>query len=201
MSRLLLAAIAAVLVTACAANPKTAKSGDTVIDGANASAAAAPNPADAPLAPGMCRKDADCGDGQRCDAGRCAAAAERCGLGIVRVRFAFDSAALDEASMKGLRDDAQCLEKSRPSTLLIEGHCDERGTTAYNVALGARRADAVRKYLADLGVKTKFDTVSFGKELPIAQGATESAWAQNRRAELRLPGEKRSDGQVVSGSN
>ena len=200
MYRLLIAAVVAVLVSACAANPKTAKSGDTVIDGASASAPAT-NPADAALAPGTCRKDADCGDGQRCNAGRCAVAAERCGLGIVRVRFAFDSAALDEGAMKGLRDDAQCLEKSRPSTLLIEGHCDERGTSAYNIALGARRADAVRKYLADLGVKTKFDTVSFGKELPIVQGATESAWAQNRRAELRLPGEKRSDGQVVSGSN
>jgi outer membrane protein OmpA-like peptidoglycan-associated protein len=48
-------------------------------------------------------------------------------------------------------------------------------------------------------VKTKFDTVSFGKELPVAQGSSESAWAQNRRAELRLPGEKRSDGQLVAG--
>jgi peptidoglycan-associated lipoprotein len=101
--------------------------------------------------------------------------------------------------MKGLGEDAQCLEKSRPAALLIEGHCDERGTTAYNVALGARRADAVRKYLTDLGVKTKFDTVSFGKELPIAQGSTESAWTQNRRAELRMPGDKRSDGRSFGG--
>ena len=199
MSRLLLAATVAVLVAACAANPKTAKSGDEVIDGAKATAAAA-TPTDAKAGPGTCRQDADCGDGQRCDVGRCATAAERCGLGIVRVRFAFDSATLDESAMNGLRDDAQCLERSRPSTLLIEGHCDERGTSAYNIALGARRADAVRKYLADLGVKTRFDTVSFGKELPIAQGSTEAAWAQNRRAELRLPGEKRSDGQFVAGN-
>jgi peptidoglycan-associated lipoprotein len=102
--------------------------------------------------------------------------------------------------MKGLREDAKCLSHAKPSALLIEGHCDERGTSAYNIALGARRADAVRKYLADLGVKTKFDTVSFGKELPIVQGSSESAWAQNRRAELRMPGEKRSDGQLVAGN-
>jgi peptidoglycan-associated lipoprotein len=200
MSRLLLLAAAAVLVSACAANPKTANGGDTVIDGATAKAAE-PAPAATPAAPapGTCRADADCKDGQSCDAGKCVAAStEKCDL--VRVRFAFDSAQLDESAMKGLREDAKCLSRAKPAALLIEGHCDERGTSAYNIALGARRADAVRKYLADLGVKTKFDTVSFGKELPVAQGATESAWAQNRRAELRMPGEKRSDGQLVAGN-
>jgi peptidoglycan-associated lipoprotein len=196
MSRLLLLAAAAMIVSACAANPKSAKGGDTVIDGASAKAAdTAPAPAAKP-APGTCRADADCKEGDRCDAGQCVAGGtERCDL--VRVRFAFDSAVLDESAMKGLREDATCLSRAKPSMLLIEGHCDERGTSAYNIALGARRADAVRKYLADLGVKTKFDTVSFGKELPVATGSTETAWAQNRRAELRTPGEKRSDGQLV----
>jgi outer membrane protein OmpA-like peptidoglycan-associated protein len=202
MSRLLLGALAAILVTACAANPKTSQPETTVKDGASA-VAAAPAPATEPIAaapaPGTCTTDAQCADGERCSAGRCAPATDACGLGVVRVRFAFDSAQLDDAAMKGLRDDADCLSRRRPSTLLIEGHCDERGTAQYNIALGARRADAVRKYLADLGVKTKFDTVSFGKELPVAQGSTESAWAQNRRAELRLPGDKRSDGQLVAG--
>ena len=100
--------------------------------------------------------------------------------------------------MKGLREDAQCLARRRPSALLIEGHCDERGTVQYNIALGARRANAVRKYLADLGVKTRFDTVSFGKEIPLVDGSGESVWAQNRRSELRLPGDTRSDGKVVA---
>jgi peptidoglycan-associated lipoprotein len=184
MYRLLVAAAAAVLVSACAANPKTAHPGDTVIDGASASAPA-PAPATTPLPSAPVKSDAD-------------ASAESCGL--VRVRFAFDSSTLDEAAMRGLRDDAQCLTRRHPSSLLIEGHCDERGTTAYNIALGARRADAVRKYLADLGVKTKFDTVSFGKEIPVAQGSSESSWSQNRRAELRLPGDRRSDGQLVAGN-
>jgi Cys-rich repeat protein len=198
MTRIALAAAAALLVSACAANPKTANPGDTVLDGASAQAAApAPAPAAATPAPGTCSTDAQCGTGERCDAGRCAPATDSCGM--VRVRFAFDSAQLDAAAMKGLRDDADCLSRRKPAALLIEGHCDERGTAQYNIALGARRADAVRKYLADLGVKTKFDTVSFGKELPVAQGSSESAWAENRRAEMRLPGDKRSDGQQFAG--
>ena len=201
MSRVILSALAAILVSACAATPKSLNPGDTVKDGASASApAAAPAPAAEPVAtpaPGTCKTDAQCSSGERCDGARCVPAADACGL--VRVRFAFDSAQLDEVAMKLLREDAECLTKRKPSALLVEGHCDERGTTQYNVALGARRADAVRKYLGDLGVKTKFETVSFGKELPVAQGSGEAAWSQNRRAELRLPGDKRSDGQLVAG--
>ncbi len=190
MSRLLLGALTALVVAACAANPKTANGGHTVIDGASANAAA-PAPTVDP-APGTCSTDAQCGDGERCDSGRCAPAT---GCDLVRVRFAFDSAILDDGARKSLQDDAQCISRRQPTALLIEGHCDERGTVQYNIALGARRADAVRKYLADLGVKTKFDTVSFGKELPAAQGSSEAAWAQNRRAEMRFPGDKRADGQ------
>jgi outer membrane protein OmpA-like peptidoglycan-associated protein len=196
MSRLLLGILAAILVAACAANPKTANGGDTVIDGASA-AAPGPAPAAASPTPGTCSTDAQCGDGERCEAGRCAPAAAGCDL--VRVAFAFDSAILDGAARKSLQDDAECISRRHPTALLIEGHCDERGTVQYNIALGARRADAVKKYLADLGVKTKFDTVSFGKELPMAEGSTEAAWAQNRRAEMRLPGDKRADGQQFAG--
>ena len=194
MSRLLLCAVAAIFVAGCAANPKTASGGDTVIDGA--AAAPAPAPVAAAPAPGTCSTDAQCGDGERCDAGRCAAAA---GCDLVRVRFGFDSAILDEAARKSLQADAQCLSKRQPSALLIEGHCDERGTVQYNIALGSRRAEAVKKYLADLGAKTKFDTVSFGKELPTAEGSSEAAWSQNRRAEMRLPGDKRADGRLFAG--
>ena len=196
MSRMLLGVLTATLVAACAANPKTANGGDTVIDGASA-AAPGPTPTAASPAPGTCSTDAQCGDGERCDAGRCAPAAAGCDL--VRVPFAFDSAILDDAARKSLQGDAECISRRHPTALLIEGHCDERGTAQYNVVLGARRADAVKKYLADLGVKTKFDTVSFGKELPTAEGSTEAAWAQNRRAEMRLSGDKRADGQLFAG--
>jgi len=180
------AILAAAILSACAANPKSVKSSTDVIDGAAATApapAAAPAPAPAPE-PAAAPEPAP-------------AAAEACAL--VRVRFAFDSAQLDADATRLLRDDAECLSKRGATALLIEGHCDERGTAQYNIALGARRADAVKRYLTSLGVKAAIDSVSFGKELPLASGSEDAAWAQNRRAEMRLPGEKRSDGKLVAG--
>jgi len=198
MSRSLFAAVAAVLLAACAATPKSLNPGESVVDNTPAAApAAAPLPAKAAPSPGSCETDAQCADGERCNGSRCIARETACSL--VRVSFAFDSSQLDEAAMKALRADAECLSHQKLSALLIEGHCDERGTTEYNIALGARRAETVRRYLGDLGVKANFDTVSFGKEIPLVAGAGDSAWAQNRRAVLRLPGETRSDGKLVAG--
>ncbi len=178
--------VAAAVLSACAANPKSAKSSTDVIDGAAATTpapAAAPAPAPEPAAAPA--------------PAPAAAAVEACAL--VRVRFAFDSAQLDADATRLLRDDAECLSKRGATALLIEGHCDERGTAQYNIALGARRADAVKRYLTGLGVTAAIDSVSFGKELPLASGSEDAAWAQNRRAEMRLPGEKRSDGRLVAG--
>ncbi len=189
MSRLRvpLLALAAVSLSACAAKPATLKPTTDVID-------AAPR---APVAeaPGSCRADADCPAGERCASGRCAGV----DCSLPRVAFAFDSSQLDDRATRMLQESARCLSDRRATALLIEGHCDERGTSQYNVALGARRAEAVRRYLEDLGVTASLDSISFGKELPIAEGSGEPAWAQNRRAEMRLPGERRSDGQVVAG--
>src|SRR5512138_3014207 len=178
---------AALLAAACAGNQKRNPSTDVH----DAAVATAPAPAPTPAATPQCRADADCGPGQACSSGQCIAAS-RCDL--LRVSFAFDSAQLDERAMQSLRDDAQCLKQRRAAALLVEGHCDERGTTAYNIALGARRAEAVKHYLADLGIGARIETVSFGKELPAVQGTGESAWAKNRRAELKAQGDTRSDG-------
>lgn len=72
-------------------------------------------------------------------------------------------------------------------TLLLEGHCDERGTDAYNLALGENRAQAAKRYLMSLGVaETRFATVSYGEEKPADRGSNEEAWAKNRRAEFRM---------------
>jgi peptidoglycan-associated lipoprotein len=176
-------AFAAVLVSACAANPRSPKSLTDVTD---ASAAAASRPADA---------------ASQADAAPAPApeAASEAGCALVRVAFAFDSAQLDAEAMRHLRENAECLTRRGATALLIEGHCDERGTTQYNVVLGARRADAVKQYLVALGVGGKLDSVSFGKEIPLAQGSGDDAWAQNRRAEMRLPGERASDGRLVAG--
>jgi peptidoglycan-associated lipoprotein len=174
-------ALAAVVVSACASNPRSPKSTTDIVDAAaapapSASVAAAEPPAPAP-AP--------------------APAVESCAL--VRVGFAFDSAQLDPEAMQHLRANAECLTRRGATALLVEGHCDERGTTEYNVVLGARRADAVKRYLVALGVAARIDSVSFGKEIPVAQGTGDSVWAQNRRAEMRLPGERGSDGRLVAG--
>jgi peptidoglycan-associated lipoprotein len=115
-----------------------------------------------------------------------------------RVHFGFDSALLEEATRAELKAVASCLEQRKPASVIIEGHTDERGTSAYNVALGNRRADSVRGYLKDLGVGADLKTISFGKELPLVNGSGEEVWSQNRRAELRLPGEQRSDGLKVA---
>jgi peptidoglycan-associated lipoprotein len=118
---------------------------------------------------------------------------------LSRVHFAFDSAQLDDESRDALKVAAACLQQKQPADVVIEGHCDERGTVAYNVALGNRRASAVKAYLADLGVKAPMEPISFGEELPLVKGEGEATWSQNRRAELRLPGERRTDGTVVAG--
>jgi peptidoglycan-associated lipoprotein len=104
------------------------------------------------------------------------------------VFFEFDSAVLTPKAQDLLQSKAQWL-KDNPDVVavLIEGHCDERGTDAYNMALGARRANAVKNYLLDLGVDvTKLDAQSFGEEKPAVQGHNEEAWAQNRRASFVL---------------
>lgn len=69
----------------------------------------------------------------------------------------------------------------------VQGHCDERGTTEYNMALGERRASAVRNYLTSNGIAgSRIKTVSYGKERPLSQGSDEGAWSQNRRAEFKV---------------
>jgi peptidoglycan-associated lipoprotein len=103
------------------------------------------------------------------------------------VYFAFDSAILREPSRRVLSQQAAWLERNRDATVLIEGHADERGTREYNLALGARRAEAVRSYLVGLGVApTRIDTISFGEERPAVAGSNEEAWARNRRAVTRI---------------
>ncbi|RMD85543.1 MAG: peptidoglycan-associated lipoprotein Pal [Candidatus Dadabacteria bacterium] len=101
------------------------------------------------------------------------------------VHFAFDSAQLDEAAMEVVRRNAELLRANPTSKVEIEGHCDERGTSEYNLALGSRRARAVRDALVGLGISAdRLTTVSYGEELPLCKESTEECWAQNRRAHL-----------------
>lgn len=103
------------------------------------------------------------------------------------VMFDFDSAALSSSSQATLRENARWLNNNAGRNVMIEGHCDERGTTEYNMALGLRRAEATKEYLRTLGVAGKqLSTVSYGEELPLDPGHTESAWSKNRRAHFAV---------------
>ena len=100
-----------------------------------------------------------------------------------RVFFEFDSTELTAPSRATLDKQAQWLQQYANYTFTIEGHADERGTREYNIALGARRAQAVRDYLASRGIQPgRMRTVSYGKERPVAVCNDISCWSQNRRA-------------------
>lgn len=98
------------------------------------------------------------------------------------VHFDYDKYAVLDADKATLQRQAAWLGKYPNVKVTVEGNADERGTREYNIALGARRANAVKEYLVSLGVSAaRVDTVSYGKEKPICTESTESCWAQNRR--------------------
>lgn len=99
------------------------------------------------------------------------------------VFFVYDSEELDDAARAALNENAAVLRANSAWVVTIEGHCDERGTAEYNLALGERRALAARTYLVSLGIPAdKVKTVSYGKEFPFDAGKDAAAWAKNRRA-------------------
>jgi len=99
------------------------------------------------------------------------------------VFFPLDSSEIDPAGKAVLDENAGLLKKYPSWTVTIEGHCDERGTAEYNLALGERRAIAARAYLVSLGISAdRLRTVSYGKEFPFDPGHDEAAWTKNRRA-------------------
>lgn len=100
------------------------------------------------------------------------------------VYFAFDSSSIAADARSAIDIWANCVRDAEMQ-VRIEGHCDERGTTEYNLALGQRRADAVARYLSGLGLpKGRISQVSYGEEKPATTGSGDDAWARNRRAEL-----------------
>lgn len=101
--------------------------------------------------------------------------------------FGFDASTLDADAQEALQQSATWLRSHPEFRIRIEGHCDDRGTEQYNLALGDRRADTAASYLATLGIdRTRIETVSYGEERPFEEGDSEAAWAQNRRAHLVL---------------
>ena len=104
-----------------------------------------------------------------------------------RVFFAYDSAELDGDAKELLQAQAAWLKQYNKESIAIEGHCDERGTREYNLALGERRAQAVKNYLNGLGVNiSSMSTISYGKERPAVIGSNDDAWSQNRRSVTKV---------------
>jgi peptidoglycan-associated lipoprotein len=156
-----------------------------------------------------CNADGDCGDGKSCVNGRCGVKQVSCGgdddcpadsacvdgvckSGAARrvrcdtkpVHFGYDQATIGKSERAALDGVAQCLQKSGAKKIKVEGHCDERGTTEYNLALGSRRANAVKNYLQKLASGLEIETESYGSDRPVDKGHDEAAWAKNRRAEI-----------------
>jgi len=103
------------------------------------------------------------------------------------VFFAYDSDALDDAARATMSANADVLRKYGTWVVTVEGHCDERGTAEYNLALGDRRAQAVKNYMVSLGVPAdRLKTVSYGSEFPFAPGHDEKSWSENRRGHFML---------------
>lgn len=104
---------------------------------------------------------------------------------LAAIYFDFDKYNLRDDARDVLRRNAALLEQNQNLKITIEGHCDERGTVEYNLALGERRAKSVRDYLASMGVSSsRLEVVSYGKERPAVIGHDENAWSKNRRAEF-----------------
>ena len=106
---------------------------------------------------------------------------------IVTVNFDLDSYTLSDTIRQALQKNADILKTHKDWTVMVEGHCDQRGTTEYNLALGQKRAKEVRDYYVRLGVSdSALGTISYGKEKPLCEEEAETCWRQNRRAETKV---------------
>lgn len=145
--------------------------------------------------PDTSQADADAAERARLEAERLAAEeADRAKMAAMDaftnndIYFEFDSSALLPTAQEALSQKADyMLGAGGPLSVTIEGHCDERGTEAYNLALGERRAESAKAFLVNLGVDaSQLSTISYGEERPVDTGSNEEAWAKNRRAHFVL---------------
>ena len=103
-----------------------------------------------------------------------------------RVFFSYNSAELDEDAKELLQDQVAWFKQHNITSVTIEGHCDERGTREYNLALGEKRAQSVKNYLNGLSTFPVINTISYGKERPAVIGSNDGAWSQNRRSVTKV---------------
>lgn len=132
-----------------------------------------------------CTSAGDCAAGASCEAGRCVEAPpETTSCDLDRVLFAFDSAEISSGAGRTLQANARCLKDKGDPAITVEGHCDDRGTEEYNLALGERRARSAKRFLENLGA-SGMRVVSYGENRPVNSPARgEAEQAENRRAEF-----------------
>ncbi|HVO20145.1 MAG TPA: OmpA family protein [Anaeromyxobacter sp.] len=145
---------------------------------------------------GTCGSDRDCSEGT-CQDGRCVVPkaeapappppipSECMEAANFTIHFDFDKSLLTSDAQATLQRLGDCLKAAPARQVQVQGNCDERGTTQYNLALGERRAEAARKYLADLGIGD-VQTVSYGKERPLCREKNEACWSRNRRDDFQI---------------
>jgi peptidoglycan-associated lipoprotein len=110
---------------------------------------------------------------------------------LERIYFDFDDANLRADARDTLKKDAEILKQNPSLAITIEGHCDDRGSAEYNLALGEKRAENVKRYLANLGISAqRLNVISYGEEKPLVQGENEEAWSKNRRGDFSAAGTK-----------
>lgn len=108
-------------------------------------------------------------------------------LNIQNIYFDYDKYTIRPDAREILKANTEIFTKNSGASIVVEGHCDDRGTTEYNMALGERRAQEAKQYLVNLGIKeSRIETISYGEERPLDTRSTEEAWAQNRRAQFLL---------------
>lgn len=108
-------------------------------------------------------------------------------LNIQNIYFDYDKSDIRPDAREILKANAEIFNKNGNAAIVVEGHCDERGTAEYNMALGERRAQETKQYLVNLGINaSRIETISYGEERPLDNRSIEEAWAQNRRAQFLL---------------
>jgi len=109
------------------------------------------------------------------------------GVTVSPVYFSFDDYTVNASSQTQLTKMAEQMKANKGTVIQVEGHCDERGSIEYNLALGERRAQAVKNFLTNLGVEpARLSTISYGEERPASEGHDEAGWQKNRRAEFNV---------------
>lgn len=185
-SILIVLAAGAALAAGCASRKAEIQPAAPTTAAAAAPAPAAPAPAKPAEVPAEPFHETPIVGGDAEAAARAAAAEGDVEKALKAIYFGYDSDDLSPEALRQLEANAAWLKAHPAVKVQIEGHCDARGTVSYNLALGGRRARAVRTHLARLGVaEGRLDVISYGKERPAVAGDDEAAYAKNRRAEFR----------------